>query len=90
MVNTEKMTCGRKSIIAVLYEKMIRENLLSEPEDCKDACGNLLALSELILEGQVRISQKDQHTGRRGGKESPADGMAWSRFGGLRYLSTLN
>ena len=79
MLNIEKMTCGRKSIIAVLY-KMIRENLFSEPEDRKDACGNLLALSELILEGQVRISQKDQHTDRRGGKESPADGMAWPKI----------
>lgn len=80
MLNIKKTTCGRKSIIAMLYEKMIRENLLREPEDRKDACGKLLALNELILEGQVRISQKDQHTDRRGGKESPADGMAWPKI----------
>lgn len=80
MLNIEKMTCGRTLIIAMLYEKIIRENLFSEPEDYKDACGNLLALSELILEGQVRISQKDQHTDRRAGKESPADGTAWPKI----------
>ena len=80
MLNIEKMTCGRTLIIAMLYEKIIRENLFSEPEDCKDACGNLLALSELILEGQVRISQKDHHTDRRAGKESPADGTAWPKI----------
>lgn len=80
MLSIEKRTCGRTSVIVILYDEMKREHLLSQPEDCEDAYGDLLASSEAILEGQVRISQKDQHTGRRGGKEIPADVTAWPKM----------
>ena len=58
MLSIEKRTCGRTSVIVVLYDEMTMEHFLSQPENCEDTYGDPLASSELILEGQVRINQK--------------------------------
>ena len=77
MLRIQRRTHGRNSVTAMQHEEAKAEYLLSQPEDSEDAYGDQLASSELILEGQVRISHKDQNTGRRGGKAIPAVGTAW-------------
>lgn len=75
MLSRENMTRERESAIALLYYETKTKHLLSQPEDCEDVYGDQLVSSELIFEGQARIRNKDQHTGR-GRKEIPAGGTA--------------
>lgn len=56
------------SVLSVLYSETTKEHLLRQLEGCEDALEKELASSELILKEWVRISQKDEHIGRRGEK----------------------
>ena len=74
MPRSGKRTCGRKPVIAALDRET--KASLGQPEDVEDAPEEGLASTELVLEQQVRLSQKDQPISR-GGKEILTGGRAW-------------
>lgn len=75
MPRSGKRTCGRKPVIAALDRET--KASLGQPEDVEDAHEEGLASTELVLERQVRLSQKALLLTGRGGKEILTDGRVW-------------